>query len=211
MTDDQNSGLGSPGIGSMSSDHQGNSDQELDLGAKTGEAVSKLAEAVQQVGSQAKETATSLASEAGEKAKGLLYHQVEAGADFVGDIAQSVRVAADSLNQNAPQLAGLVRGVAQQVDEFSETVRGQTVEGLVETTSDFVRRNPALAFSAAAACGFMLFRVIRASPSDGLRLEPYQENLSTAGRMQQAAGDGGDRFESQRSGGQNQASPFNGA
>jgi ElaB/YqjD/DUF883 family membrane-anchored ribosome-binding protein len=211
MTDDQDSGFGSPGIGSVSSDHQGNSDQELDLGAKTGETVSKLAEAVQQVGSQAKETATSLASEAGEKAKGLLNHQVEAGADFVGEIAQSVRMAADSLNQNAPQLAGLVRGVAQQVDEFSETVRGQTVEGLFETTSDFVRRNPALVFSAAAACGFMLFRVIRASPSNGLRPEPYRENSRSAGRMQQAAGDGGDRFESQRSGGQSQASPFNGA
>src|SRR5579863_8835134 len=173
MTDDQTFASGAPGIGSMGSDHQGNSDQKMDLGPKTGEAVSKLAEAVQQVGSQAKETATSLASEAGEKAKGLLHHQVEAGADFVGEIAQSVRVAADSLNQNAPQLAGLVRGVAQQVDEFSETVRGQTVEGLFETTSDFVRRNPALVFSAAAACGFMLFRVIRASPSDSSRPEPY--------------------------------------
>src|SRR5579864_2122303 len=134
MTDDQNLASGSPGIGSMSSDRQSNSDQEMGLSAKTGDAVSKLAEAVQQVGSQAKETATSLASEAGETAKGLLHHQVEAGADFVGDIAQSVRVAADSLNQNAPQLAGLVRGIAQQVDEFSETVRGQTVEGLFETT-----------------------------------------------------------------------------
>ena len=209
MTDDQNSGPRSPSIGSISSNNQGVSDQKMDLGAKTGEAVSKLAEVVQQVGSQAKETATSLASEAGEKAKGLLHQQVEAGSDFVGDIAHSVRVAADSLDQNAPQLAGLVRGVAQQVGEFSETVRGQTVEELFETTSDFVRRNPALVFSAAAACGFMLFRVIRANPSDGRRPEPYQENLSTAGRTQPAAG--GDGFQSQRGGGQGQASPFHGA
>jgi ElaB/YqjD/DUF883 family membrane-anchored ribosome-binding protein len=211
MTDGQSYGSGSPGIGSTSSGDHGDAEQKMDLGAKTGEAVSKLAEAVQEVSSQAKETATSLASEAGDKAKGLLQHQVEAGADFVGDVAQSVRVAADSLDQNAPQLAGLVRGVAQQVTEFSETVRGQTVEELVATTSDFVRRNPALVFSAAAACGFMLLRVIRVRPSDGVRADMRQENLSSDGRGQQAGGIGGDRFQGQPSGGQGQARPFYGS
>ena len=210
MTDGQPTGFGSPGTGSMSSVNQGKTDQPMDRGAKTGEAVSKLAEAVQQVGSQAKETATSLASEAGEKAKGLLHHQIEAGADFVGDIAQSVRMAADSLEQNTPQLAELVRGAAQQIDEFSETVRGQTVEELFETTSDFVRRNPALVFSAAAACGFMLFRIIRANPSNGARPVRPREDWSSDGRTQQTGGIGGERFQSQPSGAQGQASSFHG-
>lgn len=211
MTDGQSSGPSSPGPGSISSDDQANADQKIDLGAKTGDAVSKLAEAVQQVGSQAKETATSLASEAGDKAKGLLQHQVEAGADFVGDVARSARVAADSLDQNAPQLAGLVRGVAQQVQEFSETVRGQTVEELFVTTSDFVRRNPTLVFSAAAACGFMLLRVIRVGPSDGVRPELRQGNLSSDGSTLKAGGIGSDRFQGQPSGGQGQARPFYGS
>ena len=208
MTDSQRSGPGSLGIVSTSPGDRVDADQKMDLGAKTGEAVSKLADAVQQVGSQAKETATSLASEAGDKAKGLLQHQVEAGADFVGDIAQSVRVAAENLDQNAPQLAGLVRGVAQQVEEFSETVRGQTVEELFATTSDFVRRNPALVFSAAAACGFMLLRVIRVGPSEDVRREG---NLSSDGRGQQAGGIGGAGFQGQPSGGQGQARPFYGS
>ena len=88
MTDGQSYGSSSPGVRSINSGDRGDADQKMDLGAKTGEAVSKLAEAAQQVGSQAKETATSLASEAGDKAKGLLQHQVEAGAGFVGDVAQ---------------------------------------------------------------------------------------------------------------------------
>ena len=211
MTDDQSSEPNRPGIGSISTGDQANADQNMDRGAKTGEAVSKLAEAVQQVGSQAKETATSLASEAGDKAKGLLQHQVEAGADFAGDVAQSVRAAADSLDQNAPQLAGLVRGVAQQVQEFSETVRGQTVEELFVTTSDFVRRNPTLVFSAAAACGFMLLRVIRVGPSDGVRADMRQGNLSSDGREQQAGGIGDGDFYGQPSGGQGQERPFHGS
>jgi ElaB/YqjD/DUF883 family membrane-anchored ribosome-binding protein len=211
MTEDQNAGSGSADLGSISSNNQGISDQRMDLGVKTGEAVSKLAQAVQQAGGQAKETATSLASEAAEKTKGLLNHQVEAGADFVSDIAQAVNVAADSLDPNSPQLAELVRGVAQHVNEFSESVRGQSVQELFETTSDFVRRNPALVFGAATACGFLLFRVIRASPSDGLRPERRQGNLSAESRAQQAAGDGGNRFQNQPSGEQGQASPFHGA
>src|ERR1700676_78387 len=109
MTDGQSSGFGSPVVESTTSNNPGAGDQKTELGAKTGEAVSKLAQAVQQAGSQAKETATSLASEAGEKAKGLMHQQVEAGADFVGDIAHSVRAAADHLEPSAPQLASLVR------------------------------------------------------------------------------------------------------
>jgi ElaB/YqjD/DUF883 family membrane-anchored ribosome-binding protein len=185
MTDGENSGFGGPAI-STSSNNPGSAGQQMELGAKTGEAVSKLAQAVQQAGSQAKETATALASEAGEKAKGLMHSQVEAGADFIGEIAQSVRVAADSLERNAPQLASQVRGLAQQVQDFSETVRGQTLEEIFETTSHFVRRNPAMVFSAAAVCGFMLFRVIRARPSDGLQSVGQQGNLIPNSRLQQA-------------------------
>jgi hypothetical protein len=210
MTDDQNFGSGSADLGA-GTNNQGISDQKIDLGAKTGEAVSKLAQAVQQAGGQAKETATSLASEAAEKTKGLLNHQVEAGADFVSDIAQAVNVAADSLDPNSPQLAELVRGLAQHVNEFSKNVRGQSVQELFETTSDFVRRNPALVFSAATACGFMLFRVIRASPSDGLRPERRRGDFSAESRAQQAAGDGRNRFQNQPGGEPGQESPFHGA
>jgi hypothetical protein len=202
MTDDQNVGSGSADLGSRRRNNPGVSDQKTDLGAKTGEAVSKLAQAVQQAGSQAKETASSLAAEAGEKAKGLLHHQVDSGADFVSDIAQAVSAAADSLDQNSPQLAGLVREAAQHVNEFSEIVRGQSVQELFETTSAFVRRNPALVFSAATACGFMLFRIIRASPSDHLRPERRQGEFGAESRGQPSTGDGGNPFQNQPSGGQ---------
>src|SRR6202030_533045 len=110
--------------------------------------------------------------------------------------------------KNAPQLAGLVRGVARHVEEFSETVRGQTVEELFETTTDFVRRNPAMIFSAAAACGFMLFRIIRAVPSGGPRSERQQGNFSPDSRALRPQGYDGDRIGSQSGGGQGQVGPY---
>ena len=139
-----------------------------DVRAKAGEAVAKLAEVAQQAGSQAKETASSLASDANKKTKGYLNQQVSAGADLAGHVAESVKSAAESLNQNAPQLAELVRGAADKVEAFSQNMRGQSVDDLVRTASDFTRRQPALVFGLASLTGFFLFRVLKAKPTAGV-------------------------------------------
>jgi hypothetical protein len=132
--------------------------------AKASEAVSKIADVAQQAGGQAKEAASSLASDAQQKAKGLLKLQVTAGADLAGNVAESARHAADHLDRSAPQLAGLVRGPAERVDAFSKDLRGQTVEDLVRTASDFRRRQPALVFGLASLAGFLAFRVFKSNP-----------------------------------------------
>jgi len=72
-----------------------------------------------------------------------------------------VRVAADTLDPDAPQLAGLVRGMATSVTDLSATVRGQSPAALLETASDYVRQNPALVLSTAVACGFALARLLQ--------------------------------------------------
>jgi ABC-type transporter Mla subunit MlaD len=91
--------------------------------------------------------------------------QVTAGADLAGHVADSARHAADDLARNAPQLADLVRGAAERVDEFSKDLREQTVEDLVRTASDFTRRQPALVFGLASLAGFLAFRVLKSNPS----------------------------------------------
>src|SRR6266508_1207835 len=95
--------------------------------AKASEAVSKLADVAQQAGGQAKQTASSLASDANQKAKGFLNQQVASGAELAGHVANSARCAADNLDQNAPQLAELVRGAAKTTcaDIRSRTSCGQ--------------------------------------------------------------------------------------
>jgi ElaB/YqjD/DUF883 family membrane-anchored ribosome-binding protein len=138
-----------------------------DMRAKAGEAVSKVGEVAQQAGSQAKQAAASLASEANQKAKGVLNQQVSAGADLAGHLAEAVKHAAGELDRNAPQLAGLMRGAADRVEDFSRDMRGQTVEELMRTASDFTRRQPALVFGLATLAGFALFRALKASPSRG--------------------------------------------
>jgi hypothetical protein len=138
-----------------------------DMRAKAGEALSKVTDAAQQAGNQAKDTAASLASDASQKAKGFLNVQVASGSDLAGHVARSVRCAADSLDPNAPQLASLARGAAERVEQFSRDIRGQTVEDLVRTASEFTRRQPALVFGLASLAGFLAFRVLKSSPPDG--------------------------------------------
>jgi hypothetical protein len=138
-----------------------------DVGKMARETVSKLGDTAQEIGSQAKQAATSLASEANENIKGVLNQKVGMGADMIGHVAESVRAAADNLKQNSPQLAGLVRGAADKIDEFASSTRDKTVEELFETASNFARRQPAVVFGAAAAAGFQLFRILKVAPSTG--------------------------------------------
>jgi hypothetical protein len=134
-----------------------------DMRAKASEAVSKVADVAQEAGRQAKQAASSLASDAQQKAKGLLNMQVTAGAELAGHVAQSARCAAADLDQNAPQLAELVRGAAERVENFSRDMRHQTIEDLVRTASDFTRRQPALVFGLASLAGFLALRVLKSN------------------------------------------------
>jgi hypothetical protein len=59
--------------------------------------------------------------------------------------------------------------MASSVTDLSDTMRGQSLEALLETASDYVRQNPALVFSAAAACGFALARLLQGGAWSGGR------------------------------------------
>ena len=166
MNSQQPSGMNTSATESARS-HQSGSEQGVR--AKAGEAVSKLADVAQQAGSQAKQAASSLASDANQRAKGFLNQQVASGADLVGHVADSVRSAADNLDHSAPQIANLVRGAAERVEEFSDDMRGKSVDELMRTASDFTRRQPALVFGLASLAGFVLLRVLKSSSPDNSR------------------------------------------
>ncbi len=139
--------------------------------ARTAETTSKLSDVAQQAGEQARQTASSLASEANQKAMGFLNQQVASGADLVSHVASSAKSAADSLEDKAPQLAELVRDAAERVDEFSHEVRGKSVDELLRNASEITRRQPALVFGCASLAGFFLFRLLKAKP-DAMSREP---------------------------------------
>jgi ElaB/YqjD/DUF883 family membrane-anchored ribosome-binding protein len=177
--DNEHSGSMNSGSDAVASAPAKTAEERTGLVAQTGAALSKVSEAAQQAGSHVREAATSLATEAGEKAKGFIDQQVSSGADFLGYIGHSATVAADTLHPDAPQLAGLVRRVATSVTELSDTVRGQSPAALLETASDYVRQNPGLVLSTAAACGFALARLLQGSVWNGSRSNVRPGNSGT--------------------------------
>jgi ElaB/YqjD/DUF883 family membrane-anchored ribosome-binding protein len=163
-----------------------------------GDAVSRVSDAAQQAGSGAKDAAYALASDANKKATGLLNQQFATGAEFAGNIAGAVNAAADSLEQKSPQLAKFVRAAADTVEEFSKDIRGQTVQELVKTASDYTRKQPALVFGLASLAGFALFRVLKSNtPAHGSHDESTRGQ--NYGSPNQAYGSRNQDFGSSRS------------
>jgi hypothetical protein len=97
--------------------------------------------------------------------QGVLDDQVVRGAKMVSNVAQSTKTAADELEADAPQIAGLVRGVADRLEDYSRTLENQSVTDLYMAATDFTRRQPALVFGMAALAGFFALRTLKSSQS----------------------------------------------
>ena len=82
------------------------------LGAKKESSTSRIAKSAL---SQAQEAGSEAASTITGHVKALLDEKVSDGADIVGHLASSAQCAAEDLDQNSPQLAGLVRGMADRL------------------------------------------------------------------------------------------------
>ena len=129
------------------------------------DAVSQVSDAAQSATSTAKKKAASeVASTITDQVKGLLDSQLASGVEMVGQLGSSAQRAADDLDQNAPQLAGLVRGLADRIEGYADDMRYQSVDELFRSASNFTRRQPALVFGLAALAGFFAFRTIKSTP-----------------------------------------------
>jgi len=123
------------------------------------------ASAAERAAKQAISAAGSLSALAGEEVKRVADRQVAVGADIIQNVADAIRTAADNLDESVPQLGGLARGAADRIGDFSETIREQSITDLARTASDFARRRPAILLGAAAAAGFILYRILGAASS----------------------------------------------
>jgi hypothetical protein len=107
----------------------------------------------------------SAAASVTEHVKQLLDRQVGSGADMMGHVAGAVNRAAQELDRDAPQLAGMVRMAAEQMNGYADGLRDQSVGQLMRAASDFTRRQPAMVFGLAALAGFFVLRTLKSTPS----------------------------------------------
>jgi hypothetical protein len=107
-----------------------------------------------------------------EQVKQLLDRQVDSGADMMGQVAGAVKRAAQELDRDAPQLAGMVRTAAEQMNGYADGLRDQSVEQLMRAASNFTRRQPAVVFGLAALAGFCVLRTLKSTPSSVASPQP---------------------------------------
>ena len=138
--------------------------------AKAEDAVSKLTDVAQQAGSQAKQSATSMAADATQGAKRFLDDSDRRGSRSRRArrrVPSAVRPTSSSrTRRNSP--AWCAAG-AEGVERFSREMREQSAQDLWRTASDFTRNQPAVVFGLASLAGFLLFRVLKANSTDGER------------------------------------------
>ena len=125
----------------------------------------KTVDTMSDLGDAAKKAADTLVTATTEKLKDIANQQVAAGADLVGHVGKSVRIAGEHLNQQAPYLARFAFSTAQTIEHSADQLRGQSIEDLARSTADFARQRPEIVFGVAAVSGFLLFRLLNAGVS----------------------------------------------
>src|SRR5215470_13784475 len=116
--------------------NQRSSTQSIQGGGSASERASKTAKDAMSTASAFAEDATGKVKQAASdtaetltgEVKELLNRQVGGGADMLGHVARSARRAAADLEHDSPQVAGLARSLASQVDRYADGLRDQSVD-----------------------------------------------------------------------------------
>jgi gas vesicle protein len=145
------------------------SNQARDIGEEAlgransiGTKVKAAAENVRDSASDLLDTAKSVASDTGDKIKDVVVTQKDAGADRISGVASVIRRAADDLEQDIPLAAPYIRRAAEEINDFANALKTQSLNEIVTSIDDFAHRQPAAFLGIAAFAGFAAVRLLKA-------------------------------------------------
>ena len=133
------------------------------LKSSAAETATHLKTAAASVSTDAKNYAGSVASDAAGAFKEAVESNKTAGADAIANIAHSVKEAADGIEKQSPQVAGMVRTAAEGVERISSDIRDRNVGELLDSVTKFAQRQPAAFFGVGILAGVVLTRIMRSS------------------------------------------------
>ena len=133
------------------------------LKSSAAETATHLKTAAASVSTDAKNYAGSVASDAAVVFKEAVESNKTAGADAIANIAHSVKEAADGIEKQSPQVAGMVRTAAEGVERISSDIRDRNVGELLDSVTKFAQRQPAAFFGVGILAGVVLTRIMRSS------------------------------------------------
>jgi uncharacterized phage infection (PIP) family protein YhgE len=134
-----------------------------DLKEKAVSMAGSSAEAIKGRASDAMDAAKDMASQAGDKLKQTVDDQKNAGADYVGNLANTMRRAAREFDHDLPIAGAYIRKAAAQIEGVSDQIKTGNISDLVSGAQSFARRQPTAFLGLAVLAGFGAVRFLKSS------------------------------------------------
>ncbi|MEA2890266.1 MAG: hypothetical protein QOI05_1059 [Bradyrhizobium sp.] len=134
-----------------------------DLKEKAAGLAGSSAEAIKDRASDAMDAAKDMASQATDKLKQAVDGQKNAGADYVGNLADAMRRAAREFDHDLPIAGAYIRKAAAQIEGVSDQIKTGNFSDLVSGAQDFARRQPTAFLGLAVLAGFGAVRFLKSS------------------------------------------------
>ena len=146
---------------------KGVADQALaasrDLKEKAAGLAGSSAEAIKGRASDAMDAAKDMASQATDKLKQTVDDQKNVGADYVGNLADTMRRAAREFDRDLPIAGAYIRKAASQIESVSDQIKTGNFSDLVSGAQAFARRQPTAFLGLAVLAGFGAVRFLKSS------------------------------------------------
>src|SRR4030095_7532903 len=160
-------------------------DQALEAGRELKDEATELAETsgekLKEQASEFADMAKDVASQATDRLKEKVSEQRGAGAEYVGNLAETMRRAAREFDNDLPIAGKYIRKAAAQVESVSDSIRTRDFNDLVGGAQSFARRQPTAFLGLAVLAGFAAVRFLKSSSDTSAssaipRRQAYQEN-----------------------------------
>jgi len=103
-----------------------------------------------------------IASQAGEKARGLVTQGLERTAEALANVSRMVGDTADGIEERlGPEYGDYARRAAGSIENVANTIAEKNPDELIEDMRNFVRNSPGIALAGAAVVGFVVARLIK--------------------------------------------------
>ena len=166
-TDQTGSGTGPHGFEKAATATKTVTDQALsagrDLKDKAIDMAGSSSEAIKGHASDFVDAAKDVASQATDKLKQTVDGQKNAGAEYVGSLADTIRRAAREFDGDLPIAGTYIRKAASQVEGVADTIRTGNFKDLVRGAQSFARRQPTAFLGMAVLAGFGAVRFLKSS------------------------------------------------
>jgi ElaB/YqjD/DUF883 family membrane-anchored ribosome-binding protein len=103
-----------------------------------------------------------LASQAGDKARGLVSQGLERTAETLANVSKMVGDTVPGIEERlGPEYSEYARRAAGAIENVANTIADKDPDELIEDTRTFVRNSPGIALAGAAVVGFVVARLLK--------------------------------------------------